>query len=267
MSTTLQRLIAGQALDEVIRNTKPRKESGKIPADATIENIPPSEVQEATKLKQQNQAAAARSAKALRAQRNKAMKAEMFVREYANNGFNAAQAYQVISPKAKKSTCQANGTKMLSDTTVQNMLAAYLIKLREKYEVDHQFVWRGWVNHARANVMHYFEQGENGKLKLRDLEALPADLQRNIRKIKVTRTVLESKTQENGDEETVYSETIDLQLVDPQKAYDSMARALLMFDGEAGGGGEGGIADLIRGGVARIKSMGDLNAHKVVSEQ
>ena len=262
--TALQQLIARHAIEVAIKATPIRKESGTIPSGAIIEDdTQPAKVSDQVpgQTEKQKQAAAARAAAKTKKELAEREKAEMFIREYVNQGFNATEAYRKISPRAKRSSAQSRGSKMLSEVMVQRLLSAYLLKLREQYEIDHQFIWRKWLQHAEANPVSYFESVD-GHLKLRDLTLLPEEQQKNLRKVKVTRTSVPQK-----DGPPTVKEVIEIEVVDQAKAVELMARALGMFDKNTGDGtGEHAIADLIRAGAARIKALGDLRAHRIESD-
>ena len=67
-------------------------------------------------------------------------KKQLFIDTYLKNGGNATQAYKVVYPNAKTSTCRSNSSKWMNDPQIKKAIskAKYKASMRSQITVESQ---------------------------------------------------------------------------------------------------------------------------------
>ena len=156
------------------------------------------------------------------------LRARLFVAEYLASGFDLLHAWKASHPKtkAKPSSYRSCAERYLKTDAVQAVWREERERFITDMDVSDTWVMERWRQQANANVFDYLLQDEDGYVRARsDIEALPPEIQMNIREIQVNR-----RTVKRDEDEEIYDDNIKFKLVDPQKSLELIARALRMFE-------------------------------------
>lgn len=200
-----------------------------------------------------------------RSSRTAEEKAQLFANAYVRHGCNATLAYKdAISPTCKDTTAQVQGHKYLSKPMVQRYLAPLLEALMEKNEVDAEWVLARWKEQADGSPLDYFYQTPGGDLNLRDLDDFTEVERRNLKSLKVTKSVTEVEGAK-GSFTTTTRYTWHVTVQDQQKAVEMFAKYLGLLTRTLDEEEVSRIGDLIEAGVKRIRASKDLDAWQQVA--
>jgi hypothetical protein len=104
---------------------------------------------------------------------------------------------------------------LLLDPTFMAYRDSTLVPMLKDIEADKQFIAQETYAIAMANVMDYFDVDENRNLVLKDLSTVPAQQQRNIKKIKVTQRVVAHKGGKDANkQDNILEQKIELEMHD-----------------------------------------------------
>jgi len=206
----------------------------------------------------------AKTAKAVAKAKKDDQRRRRFALLWLRNDCNAAAAYREMSPKVTAKTAAVEGCKILNHPDTQRYVSALTKQLHDDQKLEADFIIGKWIQHANANVMDYLDYDEETKsLKLKNLSQLPVGMQQNLRKLKIKRTVVVG----DEGEEAAINEDVQFELVDPQKAVDSMARAAHMLTDKVEVTHRFDAADMVEKGVARMRELGRLEGGNLYDEE
>ena len=193
-------------------------------------------------------------------------KASAFAHQYVISGCNATAAYKnAISPTCKDSTAQVQGHRWLSKPIVQQHLAPLLEALMEKNEVNAEWVLGRWKEQADCSPLDYLEEDCNGDIRMRSLESFTDVERRNLKAIRITKTVTRTEGDNFTNESTTYRWHITVQ--DQQKAVEMFGKYLQMFTRDLDEDEVERIGDLIEQGVKRIRANKNLDAWRTIDAE
>jgi hypothetical protein len=159
-------------------------------------------------------------------------------------GFNATEAYLKIRPRSTRKTAATSGSELARRPETQRLALEIASAAWQRQEIDRDYIIGCWVALARGNVYDYFDEDAAGHLVLRKKSDLPFEIQRNVKKIKVT-------TRSFREQPGVTEQRIELELHSRQDALDSLARAGGLF-GDFGEDSSDDVAKAIEEGFARV---------------
>ena len=144
-------------------------------------------------------------------------KQEQFYQEYSKD-FNATQAYKKVY-KCGIKTAEVNGHKLLSNTKIQALLAAWRKKQAIAAGVTQQMIIDEYKKIGFANIQDYLDAGNS----IKDISKLPRDLTAAVESI-------QSDIRHDGGDSEGYTEKVKVKFYSKLKALEDLGRHLGLFE-------------------------------------
>lgn len=184
---------------------------------------------------------------------------KQFCHALIQNSMNAKAAYHQLKPEVAISTATTEASKRLRKPNVIATLTPMLEELFANAGIETEYVFRRWLEMAQASPLDYFNITADGNLGDLDLSAITPAQRMNLRSIRRTKSTTIS---EKGSETT--TETIHVQVVDQQKAVDTIGKHLGLLVEKLADEDVERIGDMLEKGVSRIKKTRDLEGWRDV---
>lgn len=107
------------------------------------------------------------------------VKDELFALEYLANGRNATEAYAKMHPKARRTTCAAEGHKCLRKPEVAKFIARHDEERKASLIMEADEALQGLTRHARADIRKLFKGG-----RLLPIEQWPDEIADCVKSLK-----------------------------------------------------------------------------------
>lgn len=128
-------------------------------------------------------------------------------------------------PRSQEQNSQL-AARLLKHPSFQDKFVAHIAKLDAECEIDQRFVLSGLYHQALANIFDYFKTDTDGRLSLKDISSLPIEMQRNVKKVRLENTVQKKRS---NDVYEVIEQRVTFEIVDSQRAYALLGKAIGMF--------------------------------------
>jgi Terminase small subunit len=104
---------------------------------------------------------------------------ETFALEYLANGYVASKAYLAVHPRATQRTAEVEGSKLLRNPEVANILDRERASRKQRLQADGDEAIEGLTRIHRVNIKSFYKDG-----KLIPIEQLPDDVADVIKGVK-----------------------------------------------------------------------------------
>ena len=180
--------------------------------------------------------------------------------EWLRNGCNATKAYMSVYPKSNPQTAAKMGWAVLNHPKIQKFLEASWHKATEENQVDAEYIYSELLNASRANPTDYLPDAGSDIDPLEHIKALPENVQRRLRTVDLEESTIP------GQHGTARRQRMRFKTVDPQRAVETLAKALGIFASAETQQHSINHADLIERGVARLHKLGTLDTTLLYDE-